>query len=221
MTRECGAYDGSAVGRIGRKIEQVRRTSISGRVVERAEEVKQRGVNFLASAGRDRSPHNNFFSWDRAAQIIVVKRQRHILQVDHAKLHLTWQLQPELTLRKCNGRTLAVGERAIRLSPLDFMKYLPHGMICFANFLRGRHEEAVVSGLRAVQMGGQRVSIAHGWLAAPLAKLGRLDEARAEGVRLLALEPGYTISRWFAAVGIAPHIRDTLADALRLAGLPE
>ena len=117
-------------------------------------------------------------------------------------------------------RAIDWAERAIRLSPLDSMNYLPHGMIGFANFLLGRHEEAVVAGRRAVQL-NPRVSIAHGWLAAPLAKLGRLDEARAAGVRLLALEPGFTISRWFAAVGIAPHISDTVADALRLAGLPE
>ena len=64
-------------------------------------------------------------------------------------------------------------------------------------------------------------STLHGWLAAPLAKLGRLDEARATAARLLALDPGFTISRWSAAVGIAPHISDAVTDAMRLAGLPE
>ena len=39
--------------------------------------------------------------------------------------------------------------------------------------------------------------------------------------RLVAIDPGFSISRWSAAVGIAPHISDTVTDALRLAGLPE
>ena len=84
----------------------------------------------------------------------------------------------------------------------------------------GRHEEAEVSGRRAVQL-APGVSIVHGWLAAPLAKLGRLDEAKAAVARLVAIDPSFSISRWSAAVGIAPHISDTVTDALRLAGLPE
>jgi TolB-like protein len=117
-------------------------------------------------------------------------------------------------------RAIDWSERAIRLSPLDFMKHIPHGMICFSNFLCGRHDEAAVAGRRAVQL-APGVSIVHAWLAAPLAKLGRLDEAKAEAARLLAIDPGFSISQWSAAVGIAPHISDTVADALRLAGLPE
>jgi hypothetical protein len=58
-------------------------------------------------------------------------------------------------------------------------------------------------------------------LAAPLAKLGRIEEAKAAGARLLALHPGFSSRRWCAAVGVAPHISGTVIDALRLAGLPE
>jgi hypothetical protein len=64
-------------------------------------------------------------------------------------------------------------------------------------------------------------SLLHGWLAAPLAKLGRIEEAKAAGSRLLALNPDFTISRWCAAVGVAPHITGTVIDAMRQAGLPE
>ncbi len=49
----------------------------------------------------------------------------------------------------------------------------------------------------------------------------RLDEAKLAGARLLALDPGFTISGWSAAVGIAREIADTVANAMRLAGLPE
>jgi TolB-like protein len=118
------------------------------------------------------------------------------------------------------ARAIDWGVRAIRLSPLDAMNYIPQGIIGFGNFLLGRHEEAVVAGRRAVQL-NPGFSILHGWLAAPLAKLGWLDEAKAAGARLLALDPGFTISRWSAAVGVAPHIIGTVTDAMRLAGLPE
>ena len=117
-------------------------------------------------------------------------------------------------------RAIDWGERAIRLSPLDAMNYIPQGIIGFGNFLLGRYEEAVVAGRRAVQL-NPGFSLLHGWLAAPLAKLGRIEEAEAASARLLALHPGFSSSRWCVAVGVAPHITGTVIDAMRQAGLPE
>ena len=92
-------------------------------------------------------------------------------------------------------------------------------MIGFGNFLSGRHEQAVISGRRAVEM-NPGFSMLHGWLAAPLAKLGRLDEAKVSATRLLSLDPQFSIGRWSAAVGLAPDIVDDVTDAMRIAGLP-
>ncbi|MER9234152.1 winged helix-turn-helix domain-containing tetratricopeptide repeat protein [Mesorhizobium sp. M0622] len=110
-------------------------------------------------------------------------------------------------------------ERAMRLSPLDAMSCVPQGIIGFGNFLSGRHEQAVAAGRRAVEL-NPGFSILHGWLAAPLARLGRLDGAKAAATRLLSLDPQFTIRRWSAAVGIAPEIIDDVTDAMRMAGLP-
>ncbi|CCV11877.1 winged helix-turn-helix domain-containing tetratricopeptide repeat protein [Mesorhizobium sp. STM 4661] len=110
-------------------------------------------------------------------------------------------------------------ERAMRLSPLDAMSCVPQGIIGFGNFLSGRHEQAIAAGRRAVEL-NPGFSILHGWLAAPLARLGRLDEAKAAATRLLSLDPHFTIGRWSAAVGIAPDIIDDVTDAMRMAGLP-
>ena len=118
------------------------------------------------------------------------------------------------------ARAIDWAERAIRLSPVDAMNFIPQGIIGMGNFLLGRHEEAVAAGRRAVQL-NPNFSVVHAWLAAPLAKLGRLHEAKAAGGRLLALDPNFSIGRWSTAVGIAPHIIDAVADALRLADLPE
>ena len=58
-------------------------------------------------------------------------------------------------------------------------------------------------------------------LAAAFAKLGQLDEARAAGASLLTLDPGFTIHGWCSAVGFAPHVKNVMADGLKLAGLAE
>jgi TolB-like protein len=117
-------------------------------------------------------------------------------------------------------RAIDWAERAIRLSPLDAMNYIPHGVMGFALFLLGRDEEAVAACRRAIQI-NPGFSLLHGWLAAPLAKLGRIEEAKAAGARLLTLHPAFRISGWCAAVGIAPHIRGMVIDAMQRAGLPE
>ena len=51
------------------------------------------------------------------------------------------------------------------------------------------------------------------------ANLGRLDEARAELGRALALYPGFI--RRESSTSIAPEIRELFDTGLRLAGLPE
>jgi adenylate cyclase len=58
--------------------------------------------------------------------------------------------------------------------------------------------------------------------AAVLAHLGRLDEARAELSRVLAVDPKLTIAGFRAyAHFFAPEVRELYVTGLRLAGLPE
>jgi hypothetical protein len=58
-------------------------------------------------------------------------------------------------------------------------------------------------------------------LAAPLAKLGRLEEAKAAAARVLELQPVFRYSRFLAGVDCEPTLAASLSDALRAAGLPE
>jgi hypothetical protein len=58
-------------------------------------------------------------------------------------------------------------------------------------------------------------------LAAALAKLGWLEEAKDAAARVLDLHPTFRYSRQFAGVNCAPALAATLGDALRIAGLPE
>ena len=117
-------------------------------------------------------------------------------------------------------RAIDWGERALRLSPLDAMNYIPHCAIGLGQFLLGRNEEAIAAIRRGLQL-NPGFSTLHVLLVSPLIKLGRFDEARAAAAQLLALDPGFSISRWTAAVGVAPRVTDVANDAMRQAGLPE
>ena len=57
-------------------------------------------------------------------------------------------------------------------------------------------------------------------LAASLAVLGRLDEAQQAAQQLLAIDPGFRIGAWRERAMLPVESRETLAQRLRLAGLP-
>jgi hypothetical protein len=58
-------------------------------------------------------------------------------------------------------------------------------------------------------------------LAAPLARLGRLEEARAAAARVLERQPAFRCSQQFSGVDCAPALAIALGAALRTVGLPE
>ena len=67
------------------------------------------------------------------------------------------------------------------------------------------------------------MSSGHIWLAANLAQLGRLDEARAEAAEVLRLDPKYTIDGTQRRLFLhkRPEDAEHFFDGLRKAGLPE
>ena len=78
-----------------------------------------------------------------------------------------------------------------------------------------------------VDRGQPKLSGAHFYLAAALAQLGRLDEARSEVKAGLALNPAFTISRFrgLAAMSDDPTYLDRelerILEGMRKAGVPE
>jgi hypothetical protein len=58
-------------------------------------------------------------------------------------------------------------------------------------------------------------------LAAALAKLGRLEEAKVAAAKVLELHPTFRFSRQFAGVDCAPALANPMSEALRMVGLPE
>ena len=63
----------------------------------------------------------------------------------------------------------------------------------------------------------------HVWLAANLAQLGRLDEARAEAAEVLRTDPKFTIDGTSRRLFLYKRSEDAehIFDGLRRAGLPE
>ena len=117
-------------------------------------------------------------------------------------------------------RAIEWGERAMRLSPFDPWAFAAFHSLTLGHFHRGRYEEAANAAHKAVQSNPGH-SISHMLLAAALAKLGRLEEAKAAAARVLERQPAFRYSRQFSGVDCAPALAASLSEALRVTGLPE
>jgi adenylate cyclase len=125
-------------------------------------------------------------------------------------------------LRNEPAAAIAACERAQRLSPFDPLGYWNDCGFAAAHLAARRFEQAIEWADRALHR-QPRVTSAIRVKIAANAHLGRLDEARAELGRLLAIDPGLTIAGYRAFLGpaTAPEFLDIAVTGLRLAGLPE
>jgi TolB-like protein len=113
---------------------------------------------------------------------------------------------------------------ALRLSPRDRSLYLWCMFAGNAKLLLGKEEEAVTWLRRSIEANTNNPS-SHFVLAAALARLGRLSEARSEAQAGFAINPNFTISRARDAASSdnATFLaqRERITDGLRKAGVPE
>ena len=87
-----------------------------------------------------------------------------------------------------------------------------------APYVARRHDDAATT-LRKCKAPG---AMAHRWLAASYAQLGREAEAKAAAAEYPRRTPDFSIARHFATVPFRDaDDRDHCADGLRMAGLPE
>jgi TolB-like protein len=87
----------------------------------------------------------------------------------------------------------------------------------FIEFASGDYEDAIttLSHIATRRSSSQRI------LAAALAQLGRLDEARREGADFLSRNPHFSIARWIEGhPAVNPADMHRFAEGYRLAGLP-
>jgi adenylate cyclase len=112
-------------------------------------------------------------------------------------------------------------ERARRLSPFDPYAFAYAGIIAIAHLAARRFEQAIEWADRSLHDQPRMVSAMRLKVAAN-AHLGRLDEARAELSRVLAIDPKLTIARYREYLHfMAPEVLELYVTGLRLAGLLE
>ena len=115
---------------------------------------------------------------------------------------------------------------ALRLSPRDTLAYIWLFIAGVAKNYLGSWEQAVAWFRRAIEV-NRNYPEAHFWLAAALAQLRRLDEARSAVKAGLALNPSFSISRaraaWTAMSDDPTYLAqlEPILEGLRKAGLPE
>jgi TolB-like protein/class 3 adenylate cyclase len=113
---------------------------------------------------------------------------------------------------------------ALRLSPRDTWAFAWLCFVGMAKILLDRPEQAVVWLRRSIEY-NRNFPPGHFYLAAALARLGRMDEARAAGKAGLALDPQFTIARFRGLPESDNPIylaqREQLLNGMRKADLPE
>ncbi|MBN9984266.1 adenylate/guanylate cyclase domain-containing protein [Rhizobium laguerreae] len=129
----------------------------------------------------------------------------------------TWAAMSDMSV--LDGRVadgLAQIEKALRLNPHPTCWYLCHlGQAQYA----ARDYEAAAATLRREDT--YRTN-SRKFLAATLAQLGHLEEARREAELFLIAHPHFTISHWLSSQPLRDaSVRDHFVDGFRKAGLPE
>ena len=114
---------------------------------------------------------------------------------------------------------------ALRLSPRDKNAWAWMHFSGSAKLYLGANEEAVAWFRRAIEL-RRDFPLTHFWLAAALANLGKLGEARVETQAGLALDPTFTIRRFGLSGAESDNPvflkqRQRHIDGMRVAGVPE
>ena len=112
-------------------------------------------------------------------------------------------------------------ERALRLSPFDPLGFINATWLAHAHLAARRFETAIEWADTALHKQPRNIVAVRAKIIA-LAYLGRLDEARAELGRMLALYPGLTIAAFRpTTAAFDPEFVEFAFAGLRMAGLPE
>jgi TolB-like protein len=118
-------------------------------------------------------------------------------------------------------KAIRMTEYAINLSPRDPLLGCMYGLRAISFFAAGDYVAAVEWSKRSTQH-RPPVNLSYRIMAAALGKLGRTEEAREAGQKLLSFVPGLTVAASVQQMPWKlPEQQEALAEGLRVAGLPE
>ena len=135
---------------------------------------------------------------------------------------MAWLLTGVLHAFKGDGNS-AVGatEHALKLSPLDPIRYFYDSLAATAAVSAGNYERAIVLAKRSLRANRMHTSTFRA-LAIAQSLSGRIGEANTTIGQLLLLEPGYSVSKFLERSPSRHYpIGNIYAEALRSAGLPD
>jgi adenylate cyclase len=133
--------------------------------------------------------------------------------------YVNWRFAMALIFAGASQRALEVVHAYMRLDPF----YVPYAslVLAYAHYMLEHYAQALAP-LRDFVAQAPTWWAGHSLLAASLARMGHLDEARAEAAEALHLAPNFSISRFRPLFGLkSPRDEKHLFDGLRKAGLPE
>jgi class 3 adenylate cyclase/TolB-like protein/Tfp pilus assembly protein PilF len=135
---------------------------------------------------------------------------------------LAWLLKGTLHAFKGEGDEAVAGtEQALRLSPLDPLKYFYDSLASTAALSAGQYERAIELAQRSLRANRTHTSTLRA-LAIAQVRLGRLEDARVTARELMRLEPRLTVTRYLERSPASAYETGRVwSDALRAAGVPE
>lgn len=134
---------------------------------------------------------------------------------------LAWLLKGTLHAFKGEGEMAMAGaERALKLSPLDPVRYFYDSLAATAALSACDYERARELAKRSLKANRSHTSTLRALTIAEL-QLGNLDEAQKAARTLLELEPGFTVRRFLERSPSSRYATGPLwAKSLELAGIP-
>jgi len=131
-----------------------------------------------------------------------------------------WRFGATLNRAGQPARAAQVIETHMRYDP--YYPPVASAILGHARYLLKEYSQALPP-MRECTSRAPNFRLGHVWLAATLAQLGQLDEARAEAAEVLRIDPKYTIdgTQRRSSLFKRPEDAEHLFDGLRKAGLPE
>jgi adenylate cyclase len=159
---------------------------------------------------------SNFYTLKREHEKAIAEAERAVaLDLGGAFAHLAYGMS--LNYGGRSEEAIPVLQKAIRLNPLGETGYFLH--LGHAYRVMGRFEEAVSAYKKSLQRSPDNI-FAHLSLAATYSMMGREQEARAEAVEVLRLNPKFSVDSYAKRLMFKDQsVTDNFVDALRKAGL--
>ncbi len=134
---------------------------------------------------------------------------------------LAWLLKGTLHAFRDEGKEAVRHTRhALRLSPLDPLKYYFDSLAATAELSAGNDARALQLASRSLRLNRTHASTLR-VLITSLCRLGRLEDARRHVAQLLSLEPNFSVGRYMERSPGAPYrLGHAVASALADAGVP-